>query len=400
MPALGNTMKKPLSSILEGIAPSITMGITSKVTELRRQGITVYSLGAGEPDFPVHEKAKLASIEAVAGNMSKYGSVEGLIELREEICRKFESENSVSYSTDEIIVTSGAKQGLFTAIQALCSPGDEIIIPVPAWVSYVEMAKAAGAVPVTVNTSKESGFKLSAGQLKAALTPKSKAIIINSPANPTGAVYSAEELKAIAEICIAEGIYIISDEIYEKFLFGSSEHVSIASFSEEAKDITLSVNGFSKAYAMPGWRVGYIGANREVINAISTLQGHCISHTSIVSQYAALAALSLGEGYIQEIVAEYSARRELVLGFLAEHDIWCPEPDGAFYALCDIQKYLEKGGFLTSSEFCEALLAGSQVACIPGEYFFADGYMRISYACSRETLATALSRIGDFIVNL
>jgi len=389
-------MKKALSNILLDIQPSITMGVTQKAAAMRQAGQEVYSLGAGEPDFFVHDSVKQACVEAVLGNYSKYNAVEGLPRLREAIAEKLARENGIDAKPEEVIVSSGAKHALYTAIQALCSPGEEILIPVPAWVSYIEMAKFAGAVPVSCLTRKENGFKITPDELKAAINANTKALMLNSPSNPTGAVYTEPELRALAEICLEEGIYIISDEIYEKFLYDGATHSSVASFGEEIREITLTINGFSKTYAMPGWRVGYTHANTEVVHAMSTIQGHCVSHPSLVSQYAAAEALSLPESYIEGVLAEYSQRRSLVEGFLQERGIWHPPTLGAFYFFCDVSAYLG-GKYPGAKEFCEALLTEKQVVAIPGSFFGMEGFIRLSYAASREVIAAALERIGSFL---
>ncbi|MDR2519834.1 MAG: pyridoxal phosphate-dependent aminotransferase [Eubacteriaceae bacterium] len=389
-------MKKPLSAVLDKIQPSITMGITSKAQALREQGHTVYSLGAGEPDFPVHSAAKMAAVEAIAANKSKYGSVEGIWELRAAIAEKLRAENAVDASPSEVIVTSGAKQGLFCAMQALCSPGEEILIPTPAWVSYVEMARIAGAVPVAFPTSKENGFKITPGELESALTENTKAVIVNSPSNPTGAVYTREELYALYEVCERAGVYAISDEIYEKFLYDGAKHVSMASLGDKAKETVVTVNGFSKAFSMPGWRVGYVMAEQPIIRAMSAIQGHCVSHASLIGQYAAAAALSLGSGYFSELASEYAQRRAIAKAFLDEYGIGYPDPLGAFYIFCDISPYLTDEA-ATAAAWCEKLLEEEKVVCVPGEFFGSQGCIRISYAAKKEVLSEALGRIGSFL---
>lgn len=395
-------MKKPLSSVLDQITPSMTLAVTGKAKQLKAEGKRVYGFGAGEPDFFVNDVIKAAAKEAIDKNYSKYTDVAGLYELREAICGKLERENHLSYSPEEILVTSGAKHSLYTALMALCSPGDEVIIPSPYWVSYSEMAKLAGAKIVIVPTKKENGFILTPSELAAAITPKTKAIMLNNPSNPTGAVYTESELRAVAEICVRSGIYILSDEIYDRFVYDGCRHISTASLSEEIKDITLTINGLSKTYAMPGWRVGYTAASKEIIKAMNTISGHCVSHTSAVSQYAAVTALNTDQGFVGEMLEEYCRRRELVMKLFDEIPaVSYIKPMGAFYLFVDVSQLYGKthnSRVLDGSlSFCDELLTDKYVAAIPGIGFGADEFIRISYAVSQQDISEGIGKIKEFI---
>lgn len=395
-------MKKPLSNKLDNITPSMTLAITAKAKDLKKQGVQVISFGAGEPDFFVHESVKKAAIEGIEKNYSKYTEVEGLYALREAICKKLKTDNNLNYSPNDIIVSSGAKHTLFTALQALVSDGDEVIIPSPYWVSYSEMAKIAGGTIKIVETKKENDFILQADELINAITPRSKVIMLNNPSNPTGAVYNKEQLKKIADICLKEGIYILSDEIYDRFIYEDATHISTASLSDEIKDITITINGLSKTYAMPGWRVGYAAANKDIISAMSAIQGHCVSHTSSISQYAAITALTCEQSFVDNMLNEYKARRKYMMDiFDGIKNLSYIKPKGAFYFFVDVSKYYNRKlagkKVMNSLDFADVLLNNYHVAVIPGISFGNDNFVRFSYAASMNDIIAGLDLFKQYL---
>lgn len=394
-------MKKPLSDKLLTIKPSITLGVTAKANALKAEGKKVYSFGAGEPDFLVADPIKLAAIEAVIKDKSKYTAVEGMIELRRAVADRIKRKNNVEYDADQIIVSSGAKHSLFTALQALCSSGDEVIIPQPSWVSYIEMAKMAGASVVSVETKAENRFILQPEELKAAVTPKTKVLMLNNPSNPTGTVYTRDELYNIANICVENGIYIISDEIYDSFVYEGSEHFSCASLSDEIKDITITINGFSKTYAMPGWRLGYAAAPKEIVEAMSTIQGHCVSHPASIVQYAAITALTSEQSFVDDMLCEYVKRREYLREFLSSIDgIKITEPQGAFYYFIDISGLIGKSYqnqiIKDDVTFTQLLLDKKYVVTVAGEFFGASNFIRISYATAMDEIKAGMKLFKEF----
>ncbi len=398
-------MKKPLSDNLKQITPSMTLSITAKAKALKDQGKEVIPFGAGEPDFTINPIIKQAAIEGIQKDFSKYTQITGLVELRKAISKKLLDDNGLTYQPDEIIVTSGAKQALFTSLQVLLSEGDEVLVPVPYWVSYSEMVKIAGGKVVLVPTEKEDQFILKPDELKKHISPHSKVLMLNNPNNPTGSVYSRDDLIKIVEICVDEGIYILSDEIYDRFIYDGLEHVSVAGLSDEAKDITITINGLSKTYAMPGWRIGYAAANNEIITAMSKLQGHCISHPSSISQYAAITALECEQQFVDEMLSEYDKRRKYIKNFLDNlTDISYIEPKGAFYFFIDVSKYYGYSAdeILINSSliFCEEFLNRFHVAVIPGIGFGTNNFIRLSYACSLEDIKIGMDRFRAFLDTL
>ena len=396
-------MKKPLSNKLDKISPSMTLAITSKANKIKREGTKVYSFGTGEPDFDTPSLIIDAANEAMKKGITRYTDVKGLIDLRQAISDKYKKEFDLSYDPEtEIIVSSGAKHSLFTALQALISDGDEVIIPVPYWVSYSEMVKVAGGEPIFVYPKKENNFILTKEELKSVITPKSKVIMLNNPSNPTGVVYTKEQLKEIAEVCFEEGIYILSDEIYEMLLYNNREFTPVASLSEEIKDITITINGASKSYAMTGWRVGYALANKDIIKAMNTIQGQCVSHPSSISQYATVAALKADQSIVSDMVKEYDKRRKYMLEELKGIEGVNPiEPDGAFYVFADVSDFYGKeynGKTINGSiEFADALLSSKYVAVIPGIGFGADDFIRFSYATGMDDITKGLKLFKEFI---
>lgn len=388
-----------LSERLSSLTPSYTVGISSKVKEMKKNGIDVIDLSIGEPDFNVPEKAKAYGIKSLEENQTKYDLVPGLAILREEICKKLKSENNCDYTPDEIVVSSGAKTSITNAILAITNYGDEVILPKPYWVSYPEIVKLLGAEPAFLDTKKENGFKVTKEELEKAVTPKTKAIVITNPSNPSGNVYTKEELQDIADVCIKNNIYIIADEIYERICY-DGEFTSIASLSEEAKDITITINGFSKSAAMTGLRVGYTASNKTVAKAMSSIQGHLVSHPSITSQYIAYGALKECSKDIDDMVKIYKHRRDLIIEKLdSMENVGYVNPGGAFYAFIDLsevsKKYKFKDSF--SIEFCAEFLEKYRVAIVPGKAFGLDDYIRISYACNEKDFLEGLDRMDKFI---
>ena len=333
-------------------------------------------------------------------DFSHYTDTKGIVELREMIAARLKAENGIEYTAEQIITCCGAKQAISTALTALCSEGDEVIIPAPYWVSYSEMVKIVGAVPVIVQTKWENGFLMTEEELRSAVTPRTKALILNTPSNPTGNIYPERMLRDIAGVCVSEGIYIICDEIYDKFLYEGEKHFSVASVSEEVKDITVTVNGFSKTYAMPGYRLGYAAANSEIIKAMSTIQGQIIGHPASVVQMAGVEALTCDQSFIADNLWEYDQRRRIMMGWLDRCGISYVYPRGAFYIFADISKYTQGTPFAGSMEFSMALLEKKGVSIVPGVGFGTEGFIRLSYACSREDIEKGMERFFEFVTEL
>ena len=375
------------------IAPSITLAVTAQAAKMKKEGIDVCSFGAGEPDMDTPAYIKDAAVAALAAGKTKYTASAGLLELREAICAKLKADNGLSYTPDLISVNCGAKHSCYNAILATCGPGDEVIIPAPYWTSYPDMVRLAGAIPVIVHTKQENGWKMTPDEFQDAMTPATKMLIMNSPSNPTGAVYSREELETLGEIALGEDILILSDEIYEKLVYDEVEHVSIASISQELRNLTIVVNGFSKAYSMTGWRVGYTAtANKKIAEAIDTIQSHTTSAPATFAQYGALAALQGDPNVVEDMRAEFDLRRGYMLQRLSKiNNVSVVEPMGAFYYLVNIGKM-----GLTSMNFAEKLLIRSHVAVVPGIAFGADDTVRFSYACSLDVIKAGLDRFEEF----
>lgn len=388
-----------LSTRLKNITPSVTVAISSKVKEMKAEGIDVISLSIGEPDFNVPEKAKEYGKKSLDENKTKYDFVPGIIELREEICKKLNNENKISYTPDQIVLSSGAKNSITNVILATTDPGDEVLLPLPYWVSYSEIVKVTNAVPVEVKTKKENNFKLTKDELLSAITDKTKLIIITNPSNPTGAVYTRDELLEIANVCVEKGIYILADEIYEKIRF-NDDFVSVASLSDEIKDITITVNGFAKSAAMTGIRLGYTASNREIAKGMSAIQSHIISHPSLTAQYIGLGALRECEDDMQYMVDTYKKRCSIITERLNKIDgIGYVKPAGAFYIFVDLSKVKENFEYKDSFsvEFCEQFLQDEKVALVPGKAFGIDEYVRISYACSEKEFLEGVDRLERYI---
>lgn len=391
-----------LSKKASNIEPSITLAITAKAKELKSQGIDIIGFGAGEPDFNTPANIRNASIEAMEKGYTKYTPASGINELKEAIINKFEKDNNLRYKPSQIIISTGAKQCLSNAFFAILNPGDEVLIATPYWVSYPELIKLADGVPVFVKTNQENSYKYDIESLKQNITSKTKAIIINSPNNPTGSIYTKEELIKLAEFAKEHDLIIISDEIYEKLIYGDDEHVSIASLSEDAYKRTIVINGVSKTYSMTGWRIGYAAASEEIVKLMSNIQSHTTSNPNSIAQYASLEALAGTQEFIYAMKQEFKNRRDYIVTRInGIENISCIEPKGAFYVFIDISKTIgksiEEETIENSLDFCSKLLEKGKVAAVPGEAFGIDGFIRISYATSMENIQEGLNRIENFI---
>ncbi len=398
-------MKQRIANRMTTIAPSLTLAISAKAKAMKAAGENVVSFGVGEPDFntpmPIIDAAKAA----LDNGCTKYTPSSGLLPLRQAICEKFEKDNALLYEPSQIIVSNGAKHSIFNACYAVLEAGDEVIIPAPYWLTYPEVVKVCGATPVFLECKKENKFKFTAEELKAAITPNTKMLIFNSPSNPTGAVYNEEEVRAIAKVCEEAEIFVLADEIYEKLCYNGVKPFSIAKCSEKMKDLTITVNGVSKTYAMTGWRVGYLAAPKDVAKAIDSFQSHATSNACSISQYATIQALSLPEADIQAMVDVFDKRRAKLLKLIDGIDgVQAVEPDGAFYVMLVVgglygKKYQGKA-ILNSVEFADVLLDAQKVATVPGVSFGADDCVRLSYALSESDLEEGLKRIKAFVEQL
>lgn len=387
----------PACPRMSNFALSPTAAILTKVTELRAAGADIISLNVGEPDFPTPAHIKAAAMDALAEDFTRCTPERGILPLREAIARKLERENGLCYSADEITVTVGAKQAIFAAVMVLCGPGDEVLLPIPCWVNYTEMIKLSGATPVFVPVRGDT-FELNMEAIAAAITPRTKAIILCTPNNPTGAVYSEEALRQLAALAVEHDFYIIADEIYEKLIYDEAKHFSIASVSDEVRSRTVTVNRFSKAYAMTGWRVGYAAAPAHIIRGIMAMQSQTTSCTNSMAQKAALAELEGSQEDVEAMRRAFADRRDYVVQRLNDMEgVTCPPVRGAFYVYPDVGAYLGKscGGkrMETSVDLCEYLLTEGLIAAVPGEAFALGGHLRISYSNSMENLKTAMDRM-------
>lgn len=390
---------------IQNLAPSKTMAVTAKSKELKAQGIRIYDYSVGEPDFVTPENIREAAKRALDEGHTKYTLVNGILELREAIAKKLWEDNGLVYSPENIVVGTGAKQPLFEAVFTVCEEGDEVLIPVPAWVSYEEIVKLSGAEPVFVQTDVEHGFALDIDAIEKAITEKTKAIILNTPNNPTGAVYSEESLRKLAGLALKHHFYIIVDEIYEKLIYNEEKHFSVASISKEVQDICLVLNGFSKAYAMTGWRVGYVAANTEIIKGIKSLQSHMTSASNSIAQYAALEALNGSQKFISDMRKAFTERRQFILDRVKSIPFTRTNVvGGAFYMMLDITEAIGKkyhGIEITNSmQLAEMLLTQKHVAFVSGAAFHAEGFLRMCYAVSMEEISGGLDAFAEFMNEL
>jgi aspartate aminotransferase len=378
------------------VTPSITLAITAKAKGMRTEGIDVCSFSVGEPDFDTPAHVIDAATKALKEGKTKYGPAAGEPKLREAIAKKLKSDNGLDYKPENVLVTNGGKHSLYNLIMALIEPGDEVIIPAPYWLSYPEMVTLAGGRSVIVPTYADNGYKISVQQLKQAITSKTKLFVLNSPSNPTGMVYTSEEIRDLAQVIVEADIFVVSDEIYEKILYDGSQHVSIGSLGEEIFSRTLISNGFAKGYSMTGWRLGYLAGPLEIIKAATTIQGHSTSNVCTFAQYGAIAALEGSQDCVEEMRQAFAQRRQVMYdGINSIPGLTCARPNGAFYLFPDISKT-----GLRSLEFCDALLESHQVAVIPGVAFGADNNIRLSYATDMTTIRKGVERLDKFVRSL
>jgi len=383
------------------VSPSSTLAIDSKAKAMIADGIDVVAFGAGEPDFDTPQHIKEAAIEAILAGKTKYTPASGTLDLKKAVCRKFMRDNGLEYNPENIVISNGAKHSLMNIFNAICNPGDEVIVPAPFWVSYPEMIKMADGVPVTLMTKEENEFKFTAAELEAAITPRTRALVLNTPSNPTGMVYSKEELAAIAEVVVRHDIYVISDEIYEHLVYGPFP-TSIAALGEKIKDKAIIVNGVSKTYAMTGWRIGYTASSAALAKVMSNIQSHATSNPNSIAQAAAIAALDGPMDAMLEMKAAFDERRKYMTQRINSIEgVSCKEPKGAFYVMMNISKL--KGRVLggkeihSSDDFANAFLEKALVAVVPCSGFAADDYVRWSYATSMENIVKGLDRLEEFL---
>lgn len=398
-------MPLSLSEMCQSIAPSITLSIDAKAKEMKRQGLDVIGFGAGEPDYDTPAAIREAAKEALDQGMTRYTPSEGTLALRQAICDKLLRDNGLRYTPSEIIVSNGAKHSLFTVFAAILNPGDEVLIPSPCWVSYPEMVRMAGGVPVYVHTDEHTNFVPTREALLEKITDRTKALIITSPSNPNGCVWSLDELQMAADLAVKKGFYVVSDEIYEKLLYDGRKHISIASLGEEIKAQTFVVNGVSKAYAMTGWRIGYAAGPKNAIAAMVGFQSHATSNPNSIAQHAALKALTGDQGCVTEMAAAFEKRRDFMVERINQiPGLSCVKPAGAFYVMLNIRAILGKrfqGQVIQGSmDFAHLLLTQKNVAVVPGIAFEADGFCRLSYAIGLEAIAEGLNRIAQFVGEL
>ncbi len=394
-------MNMQLANRVLSLTPSPTLAITAKAKELKSQGIDIVSFGAGEPDFNTPNNIIEAAIDSMKSGFTKYTAAAGIPELKKAVIEKFRRDNGLTYDLNQVMITLGAKHALFNLFQAICNLGDEVIIPIPYWVSYPEQVKLAEAVPVYVEGKQENHFKITPQQLEEAITDKTKALILNSPSNPTGTIYTKDELTEIAEVCKKHDIIIISDEIYEKLVYDGMEHVSIASLSEDSYKRTFVINGLSKPYSMTGWRIGYVAGDSEVIKAMTGIASHSTSNPVSFAQVGAIEALNGSQEELEIMREEFDKRRKVVMTLIQDiPGLKAITPKGAFYSFIDVSSALNSGTkhYNDVDEWSTALLEEAKVAVIPGSGFGAPDYIRVSYATSLEQIQEGFKRIKEFIL--
>lgn len=394
-----------LSKRLEGLEESATLAITAKAKALKAAGRDIIGFGAGEPDFDTPEHIKQAAIKAIMDGQTKYTPVGGIPQLKDAIIGKFEADNSLKYSRDEILVSCGGKHSLFNFFQAVLDPGDEVVIPAPYWVSYPVMVSLAGGTPRIVKTTDTGGFKMTPEDFEGSVTPRTKVVVVNSPSNPTGAAYTAEELAGLAEVALKYNILIVTDEIYEKLTYDGFESSSIASLSDEVKKISIVMNGVSKTYSMTGWRIGYAAGPADIIKAMTNIQSQSTSNPASISQWAALEAITGPQDAVSVMRTEFARRRDKMVGALnAIEGVSCFNPQGAFYCFPNVSACYGKshgGGVIGGSiELAAWLLDSAGVAVVPGEPFGDDSFVRLSYATSMDNVLNGVKRMGDALASL
>ena len=393
---------KELSKLAQNVQASTTLAIDALAKQMKADGIDVVGFGAGEPDFNTPEHIKQAAIDAIHDDFTKYTPSSGILPLKEAVCKRMEEDCGLHYEPAQVVVASGAKHNVYIALRALIDPGDEVILPAPYWVSYLEMIKMVGAQPVVVTATEDANFKMTAEQLEAAITDKTKCMILNNPSNPTGMVYSREELEAIAAVCVKHGIYVIADEIYYGLLYDGVQFTSVPSLSDEVRDLTILINGVSKSYAMTGWRVGFACANSTIAKVMSNFLSHSTGAPSSISQKAAVAALDGPQGEVETMRQAFEKRRNYIVERINAIDgVSCIKPEGAFYVMMSIEKLIGRtlhGQLIENSDdFCSAFLQHGLVATVPGSGFGAPNYVRWSYATSMENIRKGMDRLEEFL---
>lgn len=394
-------MELRLSDKARAVSPSPTLAIDSKFKAMKKQGIPVVGFGAGEPDFNTPDNIKMAGVNAIENNITKYTPASGTPELKQAICDKVKRDTGLEYSPANVVVSNGGKHSLTNTFLSICNPGDEVIIPAPYWVSYPEMVKLADAVPVYIKTTEETNFKFTMEQLTDAITPRTRAIVLNTPSNPTGMIYTKEELEQIAEIAVKNEIYVVFDEIYEKLVY-EGEHINIATLGDEIRDLTIIVNGMAKTYAMTGWRIGYAVANEKIAKAMANIQSHATSNPNSIAQAAAVEALNGDQSFIDDMKKTYIERRDYMVDRINKMEgMSCSNPNGAFYIFVNVKEQLKKEHYgkmiNTAQELCNDILDRALVALVPSEGFGVKGYVRLSYATSMEVIKTGLDRIEEYL---
>lgn len=398
-------MSLTLSTKALAVKPSSTLAITAKAAELRSQGIDVVGFGAGEPDFPTPENICNAAIDAINSGFTKYTPASGIKELKQAVSAKFKSFNGLDYAPDQIVISNGGKHSLTNAFTVLLNPGDEVIIPAPYWLSYPEIVKLAGGVSVFVRGEKAQGYKVNVDQLKAVTTSKTKALVLNTPNNPTGMIYTEEELRAIADYAVENDIYVVSDEMYEHLVYNGNKHASIASFNEEIYKRTITVSGLAKSYAMTGWRIGYTGSSKEIAKLMGSVQSHQTSNPNSIAQKAAVEALNGDQSTVSMMLKEFDNRRKYMYDRVSNMKyVSTLEPNGAFYLFIDVSEVLNKSyngeKIETTSRMAEILIEDYSVAVVPCADFGFPDHIRLSYAIKIETIDKGLTRIEKFLDEL
>ena len=393
---------KELSRIASAVQASTTMAIDSLFKQMKADGIDVIGFGAGEPDFNTPDAIKQAGIEAIQNNFTRYTPAAGTLELRQAACDRLRADCGVEYKPSQVVVSSGAKHLVYLALRALVNPGDEVILPAPYWVSYIELIKMVGGVPVVIHTTEAEHFKLTADKLEAAVTPRTKAIILNNPSNPTGMMYGREELEAIADVCVRNEVYVISDEIYYSLAYDGKQFTSFAALSPEAKELTILVNGVSKSYAMTGWRIGYACANDQIAKIMANYVSHSTGSPVAISQKAAVVALNAPQDEVEAMRKAFEERRNYIVeGMNAIPGVSCIKPEGAFYVMMNLEQLIGKtihGVEITDDDvFADAFLKHGLVAVVPGSGFGAPNFVRWSYATSLDNIKEGLARLEKFL---
>ena len=393
---------KPLSTLAEAVHASSTMAIDSMYKNMKAQGIDVVGFGAGEPDFPTPDNIKAACIRALSENKTKYTAASGIIELKQAVCHRMKEDCGVDYTPSQVVIASGAKHIVYLTVRALVNPGDEVVIPAPYWVSYSEIVRMCGGIPVIAQTREEDEFKLTPQELDEAITDNTKCVLFNSPSNPTGMMYTREELRALADVCIARDVYIIADEIYYKLVYDGREFVSVAALGEDVKERTILINGVSKSYAMTGWRIGYVAANDQVSKVIANYLSHCTGSPSSISQKAAVTALTASQESVEVMRKAFERRRDYMVERMNSIEgVSCIKPHGAFYVMMNIEKLIgqELHGVVIrdADDFGNLFLKYGKVAVVPGTGFGAPTFVRWSYATSIENIKEGLNRLERFL---